>query len=73
MKEIFALCTKIEQGGSFAYLCLLTKTKELEPVRDFGAQHMKVLLRTVVHFGLPDECVAWVFQVLPQLEEQQAS
>jgi hypothetical protein len=66
IKAVFDLCARIEQAGSFAYLCLLTQTKELEPVRDFAAAHMKVLLRTVIHFGLPDECVAWVFQVLPK-------
>jgi hypothetical protein len=25
----------------------------------------------VIHFGLPDECVAWVFQVLPPEEEKE--
>jgi hypothetical protein len=65
IKQLFALCARIEQVGTYAYLCLLTQTKELEPVRDFGAKHMKVLLRTVIHFGLPDECVASIFQVLP--------
>jgi hypothetical protein len=25
----------------------------------------------VIHFGLPDECVAWVFQVLPPEEKKE--
>jgi hypothetical protein len=31
---------------------------------------LKTLLRTVIHFDLPDECVAWVFQVLPPEGEE---
>ncbi len=70
INTVFALCEKIEQHGTAAYLCLLTQTKELEPLRDFGARHIKILLRTVIHFGQPDECVAWVIQVLPMPESK---
>jgi len=70
IRLLFELCSKIEQHGTAAYLCLLTQCRELEPVRDFGARHMKTLLRTVIHFGRPDECVAWIFQVLPQEAEK---
>ena len=45
IRALFDLCKRVEQGGTFAYLCLLTLTKELEPARDFGAKHMKTLLR----------------------------
>jgi len=69
IKLLFELCSKIEQHGTQTYLCLLTQTRELEPARDFGARHMMTLLRTVIHFGLPDECVAWIFQVLPPAEK----
>jgi hypothetical protein len=70
IRDVFHLCSKIEQQPNPAYICLLTQTKDLDVVRDFGVRHMKCLLRTIIHFGMPDECVTWVFEVIPHRDEK---
>jgi len=56
IRMLFGLCSRIEQHGTMAYLCLLTQCRELEPVKDFGAKHMKVSVRACVLVRL---CVMW--------------
>lgn len=60
---IFKLCKKCQ--ASLSYLCLLTTTTELNATRDYMAPHMHLLLRTKVHYGMPDECTAWIFRIMP--------
>ena len=60
--QIFRLCKKV--ATPVAYLALLTVTNDIKATKDYDAPHMKLVMSTKIHFGQPDECTIWLYQVL---------
>ena len=60
--QIFNLCSKVQTP--VAYLALMTITNNIKADKDYQAPHMKLVMSTKIHFGMPDECTIWLYQIL---------
>jgi len=59
--KIFSLCKRAQVGS---YLVLLSNI-EVEAIDDFGATHMRSILKSTVHHGEPDQCKIAFYGIYP--------
>lgn len=69
--QIFTLCAKVQTP--VAYLALMTVTNNIKADKDYQAPHMKLVMSTKIHYGEPDECTIWLFQILHMKVEHMAT
>ena len=54
----------LESPTPVAYLALMTITNNIKADKDYQAPHMKLSYGYKIHFGMPDECTIWLYQIL---------